>query len=176
LSHLASEATACLRGKLQIENAPQETVWPWLVQMGCDRAGWYSYDRLDNGGRPSATTIRPELQQIYVGEILPSRPGSTDGFEVLRFEAPRLLLLGAYFRLPELQGLPWDSARQKAFMRSTWGFYLRETESGTRLIVRVRTLFQPTWVGRLVNAIMGPAHVVMQRKQLLNVRARVEGM
>ncbi len=107
---------------------------------------------------------------------MPSRPGSTDGFEVLRLEAPRLLLLGAYLRLPELRGLPWDSARPKAFMRSTWGFYLRETEPGTRLIVRVRTVFQPTWVGRLANAVMGLAHVVMQRKQLLNIRARVEGM
>jgi hypothetical protein len=34
--------------------APRALVWPWLVQMGCDRAGWYSWDRLDNGGVPSA--------------------------------------------------------------------------------------------------------------------------
>src|SRR3954468_19700106 len=39
-------------------DAPAADVWPWLVQMGCDRAGWYSHDRLDNGGgapaRPGA--------------------------------------------------------------------------------------------------------------------------
>src|SRR3954471_24115246 len=34
-------------------DAPPADVWPWLVQMGFGRAGWYSYDRLDNGGRPS---------------------------------------------------------------------------------------------------------------------------
>src|SRR5690606_16683183 len=40
--------------------APPEEVWPWLVQMGCGRAGWYSWDLLDNGGRPSADRIVPE--------------------------------------------------------------------------------------------------------------------
>jgi hypothetical protein len=35
-------------------DAPPSRVWPWLVQMGCDRAGWYSWDRLDNGGVTSA--------------------------------------------------------------------------------------------------------------------------
>ena len=38
-------------------DAPPSAVWPWLVQMGCDRAGFYSFDRLDDGGRPSATRI-----------------------------------------------------------------------------------------------------------------------
>jgi hypothetical protein len=32
---------------------PPRDVWPWLAQMGAGRAGWYSYDRLDNGGRQS---------------------------------------------------------------------------------------------------------------------------
>jgi len=39
--------------------ATQERVWPWLVQMGSGRAGWYSYDWVDNDGRPSATEIIP---------------------------------------------------------------------------------------------------------------------
>src|SRR6185436_10437055 len=38
-------------------DAPPPAVWPWLVQMGCDRAGWYSWDRLDNAGHPSADSI-----------------------------------------------------------------------------------------------------------------------
>ena len=44
--------------------APLECVWPWLVQMGAGRAGWYSYDWVDNGGKPSASEIIPELQYI----------------------------------------------------------------------------------------------------------------
>lgn len=40
--------------------AAAEQVWPWLVQMGWDRGGWYCWDRLDNAGRRSATAVHPE--------------------------------------------------------------------------------------------------------------------
>jgi proline iminopeptidase len=50
-----------------IEASPEQ-VWPWLVQMGWDRAGWYSWDRLDNAGRPSATRVHPEWQDVEVGD------------------------------------------------------------------------------------------------------------
>jgi hypothetical protein len=52
---------------ITIRARPAE-IWPWLVQMGCRRAGWYSYDGLDNGGVPSAERIVPELQRAEVGE------------------------------------------------------------------------------------------------------------
>ena len=48
-------------------DAPPAQVWPWLVQMGLTRAGWYSYDLLDNLGRPSARRILPELQELQPG-------------------------------------------------------------------------------------------------------------
>lgn len=149
-------------------------VWPWLVQMGCNRAGFYSYDRLDNAGRPSAEHIVPELQSINVGDILPSRPGSVNGFEVLQLEPPRLLLLGAYLQIPGFSNLPWDQSRPRAYLRSTWLFFLREKPSETRLVVRARGIVRPWWLGIIVNSVMSPAHVVMQRKQLLNLRHRVE--
>src|SRR4051812_33019122 len=38
-------------------DASPEKVWPWLVQLGGDRAGWYSWDALDNAGRPSAREV-----------------------------------------------------------------------------------------------------------------------
>jgi hypothetical protein len=47
--------------------APPEQVWPWLAQLGFGRAGWYSYDWIDNDGQPSADRIIPELQQLQVG-------------------------------------------------------------------------------------------------------------
>ncbi len=152
--------------------APPEAVWPWLLQMGCGRGGWYSYDRLDNQGIPSAEAIQPELQDVHVGDVLPSYAGSKDAFEVLQLAPPTHLLLSAYFRLPDLEGMRWEAPRPKAFLRSTWGFYLEKEQGNTRLLVRSRTVFQPRWVGFLVNLIMGPAHLVMQRKQLLNLRAR----
>src|SRR5262249_60745902 len=49
-------------------DAPPDQVWPWLVQMGGDRGGWYSWDRLDNGGRPSATEVHPEWQGLALGD------------------------------------------------------------------------------------------------------------
>jgi hypothetical protein len=51
--------------------ARPEHVWPWLVQIGFNRAGWYSYDLLDNLGRRSAERIIPELQAISVGDWVP---------------------------------------------------------------------------------------------------------
>src|SRR5690606_11236338 len=45
-------------------DAPPRDVWPWLVQMGGQRAGWYSWDILDNGGVRSASRIVPELQHL----------------------------------------------------------------------------------------------------------------
>ncbi|MFZ0860214.1 MAG: hypothetical protein WAN18_06000, partial [Candidatus Sulfotelmatobacter sp.] len=41
---------------------PPRDVWPWLAQMGSGRAGWYAYDFIDNGGRPSAERILPLYQ------------------------------------------------------------------------------------------------------------------
>ena len=46
---------------------PRREIWPWLIQMGAGRAGWYSYDFIDNGRQPSAKRIVPELQHLEVG-------------------------------------------------------------------------------------------------------------
>lgn len=53
---------------ITIEASPRD-VWPWVAQMGAGRGGWYSYDRLDNGGQSSATRIVPEFQQVTHGMI-----------------------------------------------------------------------------------------------------------
>ena len=52
-------------------NATPEDIWPWLMQMGFGRAGWYSYDLLDNLGRPSSRSIIPQLQSMKVGDRIP---------------------------------------------------------------------------------------------------------
>ena len=58
--------------------APPERIWPWLAQMGYNRAGWYSWDRFDNGGRPSAERIHPEWEEIKLGDRLTAwSPGGT---------------------------------------------------------------------------------------------------
>jgi hypothetical protein len=50
--------------------ALSDQVWPWLVQMGGDRGDWYSWDRLDNGGRPSAQEVHPEWQDLTFGDYM----------------------------------------------------------------------------------------------------------
>jgi proline iminopeptidase len=155
--------------------APASAVWPWLVQMGCERAGWYSWDRLDNGGRPSAQRLVPELQGTKVGDVLPSRPGHPEGFEVLELEAPDIFVLGAYFDVTRLVQLEWSEAPPSRYVRSTWAFVLEELGPGrTRLLARTRGLVRPIWLDLLMKAFFGPAHLIMQRKQLLNLKARAE--
>lgn len=158
---------------ITIHTSPKN-IWPWLVQLGCDRAGYYSYDRLDNAGRPSADRILPQFQDTKVSDTLPSRPGSRNGFEVLRMEPETVLLLGAYLRIPGFVNLPWNDERPRAYLRSTWLFLLRERDGETRLVVRARGIVCPRWLGLIINSVMGPAHVIMQRKQLLNLRVRAE--
>ena len=75
--------------------APPADVWPWLVQMGCNRAGWYSWDRLDNGGHASADQIHPEWQQIAEGDRLASVPDGSRWFQVALVEPERTLVLAS---------------------------------------------------------------------------------
>ena len=58
---------------------PPHDVWPWLVQMGSGRAGWYAYDFIDNGGHRSADRILPEFQDIEVGSVSPGSRGQPTG-------------------------------------------------------------------------------------------------
>jgi uncharacterized protein YndB with AHSA1/START domain len=74
-------------------DAPPERVWPWIAQMGAGRAGWYSWDVIDNGGTPSATRMMPEFQTIVSGDVMPAVPGATDAFVVAAVDPPRDLVL-----------------------------------------------------------------------------------
>ena len=145
-------------------DAPRGDVWPWLVQMGAGtRGGWYSYDFLDNGRRPSATHIVPELQPVTVGMVFPAIPGTTEGFIVVALSTERALVLG------------WPDA--DGGLTVTWAFVLESRGDRTRLVVRVRAgrsyRFHglPGWLSDRLILIV---HVVMQRKQLLEVARRVE--
>jgi hypothetical protein len=76
-------------------DAPIERVWPWLAQMGSDRAGWYSWDAIDNGAKPSASSIVPSLQDVACGDVMPAVPGATDAFVAAAVDPPIDLVLTA---------------------------------------------------------------------------------
>jgi len=74
-----------------IQARPEE-IWPWFVQIGIKRAGWYTYDWIDNLGRPSAERIILELQHVAVGDLIPISPVGTFGLRVKDFEPNRWVL------------------------------------------------------------------------------------
>ena len=147
---------------------PRLAVWPWLAQMGAgSRAGWYSYDCIDNGRRPSADRIVPELQDITVGSLFPARPGEIDGFRVLQLDPGRHLVLG-FVRVPELVPIV------------TWAFVLEPIDAvTTRLITRARGSADYPMFG-LPPAIGLPfvrvVHFVMERAQLIGIARRAESL
>lgn len=156
--------------------APPERIWPWLVQMGSGRGGWYSHDTLDNAGRPSARVIVPELQHIEVGQVLPAAPDSHDGFTVLRIEQQHALVLGRMHDIARAQAGDFFGELPRSYWRMTWAFVLLPLDDGhTRLLVRGRIAFRPPSAGWEVMAFARPVHHFMQAEQLRNLAARAEG-
>ena len=134
-------------------------IWPWLVQLGCRRGGWYSYDGLDNGGAPSADRIIAELQHIEVGDLFAWTPTSEDGFFVKAIDPERMLAIGG------------DAG---SLFRVSWAFVLQPLEEHqTRVISRCRgEVIRP--LAKVVLTLERPVHFAMERRQLLNLKARVE--
>lgn len=165
--------------------SPIAKVWQWVAQMGADRAGWYSYDFIDNGGRPSAKKILPQFQEVVVGMVFPAIPGASDAFFVAAVEPAHSLVL----TVPDKGVIPIV----------TWTFLLAPTEnSNTRLLVRAR--MSGAWrdlarksksgdrilfinriyrlLARLPVSLMifvgGIGHGVMQRRMLKGIKRRAE--
>lgn len=154
-------------------DATPERIWPWLVQMGRTRGGWYSYDLLDNGGEPSARELLPV--DLHVGDLLPTDPEGKEGFYVHRMEPPRVLVLGGLYDMAQRRQLRPGEPRPERFWAATWAFYLEPLDTrSTRLIARARVDFAP---GRLRwQALwMRGVHHLMEREQLRNLKGRAEG-
>jgi len=178
-------------------DAPPEAVWPWLIQMGFGRAGWYSYDQLDMRGK-SAVKLMPEWGSIAVGDIVPTAPGS--GFSVRVVEPGRALVLFTDTALVEKQAaeareiaktadlvgeertaVPPGLAASGAFLgtaprefAASWAFVLEPLDGGrTRLIERFRVRFGdggPRF--RFIGPTMGFGVFLMMRRQMLGLGER----
>ena len=149
--------------------ASAANVWPWLVQMGRRRGGWYSWDLLDNGGVRSAECIIPELQTLAVGDVLPIRAQGAEGFAVLIVDPPRALVLGDKSLLPAAASPAQNAAR------ATWAFVLEPLATGaTRLHVRVRADFPRNLASSLMRPMIIALHEIMERKQLKTLKHHVE--
>ena len=160
-----------------IIDAPPEAVWPWLVQMGRGRGGWYSHDALDNDGEPSATEIVPALQSVRVGDVLPASADRRYGFTIQVLDPPRAFVLGALYDTAHESELPMTGDRPEQFWQSTWAFTLEAIEGRrTRLWVRVRVDYGPESLpARLQLHALALAHRFMEGEQLKNLKERAEG-
>ena len=124
--------------------ASADKVWPWLVQMGTGRAGWYSYDLLDNFNKESLKEIRPELQNIFKG----------------------MKIIGAFVADFEENKFLTYQFGQAANMT----YFFEQTENRTRLTTRVRVKGNAF----LLNLTLKPGHRIMQKKQFNELKKRIE--
>ncbi len=144
-------------------NAPPELIWPWLVQIGYQRGGLYSYDWLDRLfgylDRPSARRILPEFQHLAVGDHIPLGRGPS--WPVAALEPNRALVLD----MRHMGGLDW-----------VWQFGLHPIdETHTRLISRSRVCAKAVW-GRVLTHAIEPAGFLMTRRMLLGLQERAEAL
>jgi hypothetical protein len=145
-------------------DAPSEDIWPWLVQIGYQRGGLYSYDWLDRLfgflDRPSATRIHPEFQQLAVGDKIPWDSRGTQ-LTVDVVEPPRALALsydaGGFKWVWQFGLYPLDEQRTRFVSRGT-----ERVPSGLRW-----------WLGMRV---MEPAAFIMTRRFMLGVKERAEAL
>jgi hypothetical protein len=133
--------------------APPEQVWPWLVQIGYGRGGWYSYDWIDNDGRPSADRILPELQQLKVGDQILMLPEM--GPRVREIQPNRYFVAGDH-------------------EASSWCLALYPTAQGCRLVSRWRADWHMTLANAFWILLSDPGSFIMERKMLKGINARAE--
>ncbi len=148
-------------------NARADAIWPWLIQIGQDRAGFYGYDPLEHlfgGDIHNADRIVPEWQHREIGEIVRGEQlvylggllGREPGWPIVAIEPNRYLVL------------------------DNWGAFVLEPidSTTTRLLARSRGEGYPTPLSIVVAPIglfvVEPTHFVMQRAMLLGIKERAE--
>jgi hypothetical protein len=159
-------------------DAPPDQVWPWLVQLGGDRGGWYSWDFLDNGGRPSADRVHPEWQHLALGDQIKywtRRRGAVDAWKVVALEPKRFLGLHGSV---DLRGRALDPTQPRpwAYTEGLWGFLLEGLPGGrTRLVISGYQAMRPRWAERLYNYwFYVPVVWIMQGRMLAVLKRNIE--
>jgi hypothetical protein len=139
-----------------IQASPSE-IYPWIVQMGLNRAGWYSYDLLDNLGRKSEEEVLPIFQNVQVGTLIPMSPNNNLGLWVKGFKTDGWMLW-------------WDKKGNATWV---WGIYPKG-RCDCRLVSRKRIKYQ--WVGRGIffNILIEFFDILMMRKCMLGIKRRAE--
>lgn len=175
-------------------DATPDRIWPWLVQMGYGKAGWYSYDQLDQRGA-SSDEIVEAWGAIKVGDIMPTHPGG--GFEIVDLQPDRALVLRSDTALVQAQAEAWAKrtgtapveaptrgvAASGAILGQTpqqfsasWTFVIEPLEGGrSRLIERFRVWYgESGMASHVVMPVVGFGVFVMMQRQMVGIRTRAE--
>lgn len=156
--------------------APAATVWRWVVQLGQNRGGFYTYDRLENLvglDIHSTDEIHPEWQDPRAGEdFITLDPEGTMKMTFIEVDHGRAFVLRS--GVPDEPQVPGDFF--KGEIEWTWAFVLeRPSPDRTRLLVRSRGAWADTTASRLARGLLlNPAHLIMERGMLRGIRARAE--
>lgn len=147
-------------------NAPVTDVWPWLIQIGQDRGGFYSYTTLENafGARiTNADQIVPAWQTRRVGELVPTVPAD---------------YLGGRFGKIGCKVI--DVIPGRALVLEGWGAFVLvpASDTSTRMLVRTRLEGEPDF-GTVITRpfrllVYEPAHLIMERRMLIGIKERAE--
>ncbi|GAY13506.1 hypothetical protein MSZK_02320 [Mycobacterium sp. shizuoka-1] len=150
-------------------DAPAEEVWPWLVQMGQDRGGLYTYEAVENSVGlkfRNADRIHPEWQQLAVGDVIRLAPrgwmGLRDG---LALPVAQVIEGQSIVLRADPGRLPWDGV---------WSFHIEPRwQDRCRLLVRNRSRMRLP--GEVLGAeLSGPVVSLMTRGMLLGIKRRAE--
>jgi hypothetical protein len=158
-------------------HAAAADVWPWLVQIGQNRGGFYTYDALENLAGlnvRSADRVHLEWQGLRADEdYLTLDPDETMKMTVAVIERPRAFVVrsGAPGEPPQDAGSLF-----RGEMAWTWGFYLEPAgPAETRLIIRSRACWRRTVPAAFARAFaLEPAHFIMEEGMLRGIRDRAE--
>ncbi len=140
-------------------NAPAENIYPWIVQMGLSRAGWYSYDLLDNLARKSAESILPEYQNLQIGDLVPMSPDGKYGIWLKDFGKNQWMLW-------------WDKKGDTSWV---WEIY-PGGDNRSRLVTRVRMKYRWLSFSAPFNLLIEFFDLPMMRKCMLGIKRRAEAM
>jgi hypothetical protein len=146
-------------------DGPPEDIWPWLLQMGYQRGGLYSYDWLDQLfgilDRPSSNRVLPEFQHLDVGDKILLGPGEKQKLTVVALEPYRTLVLSY-----KEHGFDW-----------VWQFGLYPLgKDQTRLVTRGTERVANTVGSWLFMRVMEPAAFIMTRRMLVGLKQRAEAL
>jgi hypothetical protein len=146
-------------------NARPEEVWPWVVQIGYKRGGFYGFDNLDNGGHRSSDTVLLQYQDLQVGDSIPGGEYKGRTFNILKVVG---MDPGREMAWVFLEGTPWGGA--------TWSWKVYSIDDGkSRLVSRLRQKYSLDSFQEVVQwSMIDAIEILMMRTTLRGIKMRAE--